>query len=165
MRVMRPYQISFFWQQQNFRARICRAPLSSANRNSRRLFEPQFVWRPLVASPAWYGLWWYQHQLVAKIAAYRVMQICKKYHHNIHSTICYLACFDDKQYKINKDHFTSIDCKWLEIKAEIDGLMQDCSNSGTLAMELLQSCTKPLKWKTYQMPSETDVGEEISSTK
>ena len=26
----------------------------------------------------------------------------------------------------------------------IDGLVQDCSNSSALAMELLQSCTKPL---------------------
>ena len=25
-----------------------------------------------------------------------------------------------------------------------DGLVQDCSNSSVLAMELLQSCTKPL---------------------
>ena len=25
----------------------------------------------------------------------------------------------------------------------IDGLVQDCSNSSALAMELLQSCTKP----------------------
>ena len=25
----------------------------------------------------------------------------------------------------------------------IDGLVQDCSNSSVLAMELLQSCTKP----------------------
>ena len=27
--------------------------------------------------------------------------------------------------------------------AYIDGLVQDCSNSSVLAMELLQSCTKP----------------------
>ena len=27
----------------------------------------------------------------------------------------------------------------------MDGLMQDCSNSSALAMELLQSCTKPSK--------------------
>ena len=27
---------------------------------------------------------------------------------------------------------------------DIDGLVQDCSNSSALAMELLQSCTKPL---------------------
>ena len=26
---------------------------------------------------------------------------------------------------------------------DIDGLVQDCSNSSALAMELLQSCTKP----------------------
>ena len=25
----------------------------------------------------------------------------------------------------------------------VDGLVQDCSNSSALAMELLQSCTKP----------------------
>ena len=30
--------------------------------------------------------------------------------------------------------------------SQIDGLAQDCSNSSALAMELLQSCTKPLKW-------------------
>ena len=28
--------------------------------------------------------------------------------------------------------------------SNIDGLVQDCSNSSALAMELLQSCTKPL---------------------
>ena len=28
----------------------------------------------------------------------------------------------------------------------LDGLVQDCSNSSALAMELLQSCTKPLIW-------------------
>ena len=28
---------------------------------------------------------------------------------------------------------------------KIDGLVQDCSNSSALAMELLQSCTKPSK--------------------
>ena len=29
---------------------------------------------------------------------------------------------------------------------EIDGLMQDCSISSALVMELLQSCAKPSKW-------------------
>ena len=29
---------------------------------------------------------------------------------------------------------------------QIDGLMQDCSNSIANALELLQSCTKPSKW-------------------
>ena len=29
---------------------------------------------------------------------------------------------------------------------EIDGLVQDCSNSIANALELLQSCTKPWKW-------------------
>ena len=28
----------------------------------------------------------------------------------------------------------------------IDGLVQDCSNSSVLAMELVQSCTKPSVW-------------------
>ena len=31
----------------------------------------------------------------------------------------------------------------------IDGLMQDCSNSIANAMELLQSCTKPLKYSWF----------------
>ena len=31
-------------------------------------------------------------------------------------------------------------------KLDIDGLVQDCSNSSALAMELLQSCTKPTIW-------------------
>ena len=31
---------------------------------------------------------------------------------------------------------------------DIDGLVQDCSNSSALAMELLQSCTNPLIWFT-----------------
>ena len=29
---------------------------------------------------------------------------------------------------------------------DIDGLVQDCSISSALAMEILQSCTKPLMW-------------------
>ena len=29
-----------------------------------------------------------------------------------------------------------------------DGLVQDCSNSSALAMELLQSCKKPSTWCT-----------------
>ena len=31
-------------------------------------------------------------------------------------------------------------------KPKFDGLVQDCSNSSALAMELLQSCTKPSKY-------------------
>ena len=33
--------------------------------------------------------------------------------------------------------------KLSDLRAHIDGLVQDCSNSSALAMELLQSCTKP----------------------
>ena len=33
-----------------------------------------------------------------------------------------------------------------KLKPQIDGLVRDCSNSSALAMELLQSCTKPSKW-------------------
>ena len=33
-------------------------------------------------------------------------------------------------------------------KGYIDGSVQDCSNSSVLAMELLQSCTKPLLYTT-----------------
>ena len=32
---------------------------------------------------------------------------------------------------------------WETLDPDIDGLVQDCSNSSALAMELLQSCTKP----------------------
>ena len=35
-------------------------------------------------------------------------------------------------------------CTWFMF--DIDGLAQDCSNSSALAMELLQSCTKPSIW-------------------
>ena len=37
---------------------------------------------------------------------------------------------------------------------QVDGLVQDCSNSIAKALELLQSCTKPLKYsstKSYQL--------------
>ena len=34
-------------------------------------------------------------------------------------------------------------CHWVQ---DIDGLVQDCSNSSAVAMELLQSCTKPSIW-------------------
>ena len=34
----------------------------------------------------------------------------------------------------------------LEAENEIDRLVEDCSNSSVLALELLQSCTKLSKW-------------------
>ena len=34
----------------------------------------------------------------------------------------------------------------LTARGHIDGLVQDCSNSNALAMELLQSCTEPSTW-------------------
>ena len=38
----------------------------------------------------------------------------------------------------------------------IHDLVRDCSNSSTLAMELLQSCTKPLIYKSdYEFPMDT----------
>ena len=40
---------------------------------------------------------------------------------------------------------SSIPCD-LVLKFDIDGLVQDCGNSSVLAMELLQSCAKPLVW-------------------
>ena len=38
-----------------------------------------------------------------------------------------------------------VEIQWLilHIEYHINGLVQDCSNSSALAMELLQSCTKP----------------------
>ena len=35
----------------------------------------------------------------------------------------------------------------LDLFEEIDGLVQDCSKSSALALELLQSCTKLSKYK------------------
>ena len=35
---------------------------------------------------------------------------------------------------------------WRVYQDHTDGLVQDCSNSGALAMELLQSCSKPSIW-------------------
>ena len=34
-------------------------------------------------------------------------------------------------------------------QSHIDALVQDCSNASALAMELLQSCTKPLIYQCY----------------
>ena len=36
-------------------------------------------------------------------------------------------------------------------KLDIDGLVQDCSNSSVLAMELLQSCNKPSNYDIDQL--------------
>ena len=33
---------------------------------------------------------------------------------------------------------------WIPVLQNVDGLIQDCSNSSAVAMELMQSCTKPL---------------------
>ena len=40
-------------------------------------------------------------------------------------------------------YFHRSDQKWCRVAHNIGGLVQDCSNSSALAMELLQSCTKP----------------------
>ena len=37
-----------------------------------------------------------------------------------------------------------------KIQHDIDGLVQDCSNSIANALELLQSCTKPSIWYCKQ---------------
>ena len=36
----------------------------------------------------------------------------------------------------------------MAVKKYIHGLVQDCNNSSALAMELLQSCTKPLIYRS-----------------
>ena len=38
----------------------------------------------------------------------------------------------------------------LQAELQIDGLVQDCSNSIANALELLQSCTKPSKYWFHQ---------------
>ena len=43
------------------------------------------------------------------------------------------------------------DIQGIKERIYVDGLAQDCSNSSALAMELLQSCTKPLMWHIKQL--------------
>ena len=43
-------------------------------------------------------------------------------------------------------HRRYLGCIW---KVYIDGLVQHCSNSSALSMELLQPCTKPSTWCLY----------------
>ena len=38
---------------------------------------------------------------------------------------------------------------------QIDSLVQDCSNSSALAMELLQSCTKPSRYCYSKWPTKS----------
>ena len=45
---------------------------------------------------------------------------------------------------------------------EIDGSVQDCSNSSALALELLQSCIKPSKWSFHKS---TQLGAHLVRTK
>ena len=42
---------------------------------------------------------------------------------------------------------------WRGMHEDIDGLVPDCSNSSALAMELLQSCTKPSIWFSISIKS------------
>ena len=61
-------------------------------------------------------------------------------------------------FSYNKMHWNMLSAKWrpfcftlnvltqCQSHVHIDGLVQDCSNSSALAMELLLSCTKPLIW-------------------
>ena len=43
----------------------------------------------------------------------------------------------------NKPNITYLLTPWVMHRVHINGLVQNCSNSSALAMELLQSCTKP----------------------
>ena len=49
------------------------------------------------------------------------------------------------------------------ILSSIDGLVQDCSNSTALAMELLQSYTKPSTWDMSKSLQRLPQDELISS--
>ena len=42
------------------------------------------------------------------------------------------------------------------LHGHFDDLMQDCSNSSVLAMELLQSCTKPSIWHSSNQTKHKD---------
>ena len=46
----------------------------------------------------------------------------------------------------------SLWCKWFSLMHNIDGLVQDCSNSIANALEVLLSCTKPSIWCTTANP-------------
>ena len=48
------------------------------------------------------------------------------------------------------------------LSKHFDGLVQDCSNSSTLAMELLQSGTKPLKCPTQQKYIDSPVDRSLA---
>ena len=41
----------------------------------------------------------------------------------------------------------------MSYKRDLDGLVQDCSNSIALAVELMQSCTKPLIYFLHFYPA------------
>ena len=50
---------------------------------------------------------------------------------------------------------------------QVDGLVQDCSNSIANALELLQSCTKPSKWSsimTIHQTTKLQSGERVATS-
>ena len=54
---------------------------------------------------------------------------------------------DYKCYAANKlGHVETTGPLLVHCEYDIDGLVQDCSNSSALAVELLQSCTEPSIW-------------------
>ena len=61
-----------------------------------------------------------------------------------------LLSLDDHHLVDSCDSFTYIvqRCVTGSLANPIDGLVPDCSNSGALAMKLLQSCTKPSLWSS-----------------
>ena len=73
----------------------------------------------ICTSPWWRGLSWYAGTI-----------ILPKIHFSFHF----------------KNHFSNDRTHGQIVWFPIDGLVQGCSNSSALAMELLQSCTKPLVW-------------------
>ena len=62
------------------------------------------------------------------------------------------------------DHLWSVNAKsmWVKQVEYIHGLMEDCSISSTLAMDILQSCIKPLN---YEMNQTTKVWEDRQKAK
>ena len=68
------------------------------------------------------------------------IRFCQFHNHPSLSVVSYISASNSLLHAILSYH----------VILNIDGLVQDCSNSSALAMELLQSCTKPSICTTLQ---------------
>ena len=92
----------------------------------------------------YHGCWWPDDAKSQGISSHGIALVLLEYSRLASDVLnLYMPnCFEKQIHKSVSYHSSPI-------TIYIDDLVQDCSNSSALAMELLQSCAKPLIWQWW----------------